>query len=57
MTELEKLDLKIAKLIIERKEIIKKLQRECDHDYIWHYIAGEGRICKKRNYHDLDCSD
>jgi len=32
-------------------------QAECDHQWRWHQIAGEGQICEKCCARNLDCDD
>lgn len=32
-------------------------QEQCDHEWRWHQIAGEGQICKKCYVRNFDCDD
>ena len=41
----------------EIKDVIAQIQAQCEHNWKWQQIAGEGRYCTKCGYADLDCDD
>lgn len=36
---------------------LRVLQEQCEHEWKWHQMAGEGQICRKCFARNFDCDD
>ena len=55
--ELDDLKRQRSEIDSKIKDVVLRIQAQCEHNWKWQQIAGEGRYCTKCGYVDLACDD